>query len=271
MKVDSKAVAAIELRFARAYDQLVTLENEIKTYCAAETRSYAIRSEVNHDGSEHLLRFQLLKPVPLIWSVMLGEAVHNMRSSLDQIVYWLSIDYSGHPIDRSGFPIYTRKTRRGQERGFHPGGAEVIRGVGPGPRAFIEKVQPYPQRNGPLLKSLLMLHELWNQDKHRLVHIFQLIGRPHEVRVSQRVAPERVIRWFNPRPLKDGAVLARFTVDPPDPQMEVHGEFRFDVVFKIPGKYKRSAPVTLLEMWYDCGAVLGRLMLALGRQDAQIE
>ena len=45
----------------------------------------------------------------------------------------------------------------------------MIRGLGPGPRAYIESLQPYPQRGGKTNYALAVLHDLWNEDKHRLI------------------------------------------------------------------------------------------------------
>jgi len=113
-----------------------------------------------------------------MWSVVLGEVLHDLRSGLDQAVYWLTVDWEGRPLKGTAFPINETKaaferTRKNSVVWTNDSGMHKIRGIGPGPLAFIKALQPYPQRRKWFYcRDLLTIHDLWNQDKHREVHVW---------------------------------------------------------------------------------------------------
>jgi hypothetical protein len=56
---------------------------------------YQICREDSHEPGEVAFRFRLLKPVPVELLTIIGDAVHNMRSSLDSVAYELARQYLG--------------------------------------------------------------------------------------------------------------------------------------------------------------------------------
>ena len=157
MKVDQRALGTIEVKVNRAKDQLRTLHNEMDGWdqrSRTPGRTWALIPEVHDNGLKHFFRLRFTEHLPVEWAVILGEAVHNLRSALDQCVFWLTIDNLGRDIGGTAFPVNTRKKYFAQvhSRGARAGdwtptsGMFKIRGVGAGPRAFIESLQPYPQR-----------------------------------------------------------------------------------------------------------------------------
>lgn len=281
MKVDQRALLGIRAKVERAHDHLVVLGDEMRDF--EQRKPYLLESEVHSNGSKHIKRFRMVEPIPVEWSVLLGEMVHDLRSALDQTVYWLTVDNLGHDLGTGTcFPIFTRRLKLGTEPGFAdvntkmPNGIRYsglwwIRGVGPGPRAFIEKVQPYPQRTGPLPKALLWLNELWHQDKHRLVHLFgYVLGHPQTRGGGPRPRP-KVAFWHAPWVDHDGAVAVRVTCDPPDPRVKVNGQMRVRVGLKRPGRHHRSVPISLTSMFHDTAGVCARLLNAIGHQEDPID
>ncbi|MCZ6738179.1 MAG: hypothetical protein O7C01_00190 [Actinobacteria bacterium] len=277
MKVDPRAIEAIRTKVERAHDHFVFLDQEVRRF--QDREPYQFVHEIRADGAQHLFRLKLEEPVPPMWSVVLGETIHNLRSALDQAVYWLTIDNMGTEFSKTGFPVFTRRLRLGKESGFAeisrkypegiPGsGLYMIRGVGSGPATFIERLQPYPQRRGPLPKSLLALHEFWNQDKHRLVHLWGFVITGN---TQMRISGTGPFSECLPKPASgvfdDGAVAVRVTCNPPNPDVEIHGKTHIDVAVKHPSKHRRRAQVTLMDMFWDIAGVVARLLNALGRQD----
>jgi hypothetical protein len=148
VKVDPRALAGIERKIARANEHLGVLHNEMAAWDAR--RPWRLVPEIHDQGRKHFFRLRLLEPIPIDWAVILGEALHDLRSALDQAVYWLTIDHFGRELRLTSFPVYAhsanfyQRTKKGEWSSS--GGMYKIRGVGPGPQAFIEALQPYPQR-----------------------------------------------------------------------------------------------------------------------------
>lgn len=290
MRVDKDALAAIRVKVERSYAHFLTLGAEFQPWL--DRNPYEIRREVHSEGAEHLLRVRFTEPIPPTWSVILGEAVHDLRSALDQTIYWLSIDYSGVELLDTQFPIFTTRlgvASRGPGKphrvgfaqtspkfpeGIPGSGLRMLRGVGPGPRALIAAIQPYPQRNGPLPKSLLSLHDFWNQDKHRLSHLWGLVMVGNrELSLSGSHPPSSLVGvpWLNSGVMKSGAIILKATIDPPNPDVVMDLKTDVAVAVKHPRRAaRRSAKVTVMDMFFDCAAVCARLMLAFGKQDEPV-
>jgi hypothetical protein len=100
-----------------------------------------------------------MPPLPL-WSLILGDAVHNLRSSLDHIAYELALrgvkakGLSRKPDRRTAFPLQID-----QNSGQFD--AALIDIVNQDVRKEIKRLQPYDRRN-----CLWPLAELDIADKH---------------------------------------------------------------------------------------------------------
>jgi hypothetical protein len=91
------------------------------------------------------------------WPLLAGEAIQNLRSALDHMVYTASGERS-----RSQFPIFTDPCE------FQVLGSRMIRRVPEPVRAAIEEAQPYRRNpNTPDNAMLARLRLLSNRDKHR--------------------------------------------------------------------------------------------------------
>ena len=220
MKVDHDAVAGIILKVNRAHEHFTTLKGEIDAW--NERRPYGLVPEVHAHGAKHLLRVRLTEPIDVMWSVLLGEAIHDLRSALDQIVYQLTIANTGKALDRTQFPIFSKRRRFAETSKRFPygvpgSGLHQIRGVASGPHSFIEALQPYPQRRTRTVhRSIANLHDLWNQDKHRLVHLWGIRFANAEVSVGgTHPFSHCVPTFFSGQVLHEGAVAIKIVCDPP--------------------------------------------------------
>lgn len=119
---------------------------------------------------------------PPKWGVWIGEAAHNLRSSLDNLLCQLVI--RRHPKsgwrrcqqEKAMFPIYLygpRTMRRGKPGQRFTRDKSIALGKLMGLRnlARVKRYQPYHRRNGLGLSPLWLLHELNNADKHNLIVI----------------------------------------------------------------------------------------------------
>jgi hypothetical protein len=98
------------------------------------------------------------KALPPDWSLRVGEAIQNLRSSLDHLVYAASQG------PRAQFPIFT------DPDGFAQRGATMLAGVPENMVRRIEAAQPYRVAPESPDHDLLELLRRWsNIDKHRVL------------------------------------------------------------------------------------------------------
>jgi hypothetical protein len=215
----------------------------------------------------------MLNPIPVDWAVILGEAVHDLRSALDQCVYWLGVDWTGDEIPYCSFPVFTKGTKF-YERTKHGAwtrrsGMNKIRGIGPGPKAFIEALQPYPQRyKRTFCREVRATHDLWNQDKHRLVHLWGLRFSVSETRLPQNLAADCVI-GIDRRVLHDRAIVLKIVCDPPHAEVQMDGKITAAITIHG-GKGRVTPSLSLWDMNRTVVDVIRKLVDAIGHQDDSI-
>jgi hypothetical protein len=112
------------------------------------------------------VRLSVFDPPPLReWALMLGDAIHNLRSALDVLV-WAYADAGSLTAAQAkslAFPIWT------DESAWDQHAERILRTLPPEVVARIRQFQPF-QRSEEDRSSdaLLLLSELDNRDKHRL-------------------------------------------------------------------------------------------------------
>jgi hypothetical protein len=95
---------------------------------------------------------------PPHWAVLAGDAIQNIRASLDHLV-WAKVKRGG---PNTAFPVFVDPCE------FQVIGKKRVSGAPPAIKAFVEEAQPYkhwPQ--APRLDALWQLNPLSNLDKHR--------------------------------------------------------------------------------------------------------
>jgi hypothetical protein len=280
VKVDPRALAGIERKIERADEHLRVLHDEMTAWNAAG--GWKLTHEVHDQGREHVYRLKIIRPIPIDWAIVLGEAIHNLRSALDQTVYWLSVDCTRHETAFCSFPVYRttakfyERERRGKRRGAwtYRSGMNKIRGVGPGPQAFIEALQPYPQRyRQTYCYDVRLMHDLWNQDKHRLVHLWGLRFADLHLLMSNQLAADNGILWLDERLRHDRAIVMKITCDTPRSKMQMDREIRGEITATLSvygGKRAGGGGVSLWGMYWTVVDVIRKLTSAIGRQDDPI-
>lgn len=133
---------------------------------------------------------------PQLWSLELGDAVHNLRSALDHLAWALVSDFGEkRPGSWVQFPIFTDDTEDGWTNPKR-GARRTLAAIHPVHARMIEGIQPYQWRSigkDPTQHPLAHLAKLDNDDKHRL--LTTLIAKP-------------IISGFDVRPLTDCDVIS---------------------------------------------------------------
>src|SRR5262245_14814091 len=77
-------LSGARVKVARAQDQLNMIEKEISAFL--DTKPYRITHHIDKAGEGSFV-INFTKRPPLIWSVMIGEYIHNLRSALDHMIF----------------------------------------------------------------------------------------------------------------------------------------------------------------------------------------
>jgi hypothetical protein len=154
--------AGVALKLARAEEHLDTLYASLQRIL--EPKPYpAVRIQTSPDGMNWAAVVALPDedhPDPL-WSVLVGEILYQVRSSLDHIVNALVPKITKDTL----YPI------RVEESSFDNDTGRQLEGIGEPYRAVIKKLQPfrtYPEN--PRMSVPWALNELANIDRHRFIH-----------------------------------------------------------------------------------------------------
>jgi len=156
------------LKVERASEHLKAFHREINAYI--ERHPQRLTSEVDDEGW-NVVSVELVRPIPDAVPLILGDAVHCLRSALDHIVYAVG---TGRNRGSGYYPICIEEVDYLKPRGKPPCERPSMRdeGLAAVPehiRTIIDATQPY--HGGARAKEhvLAVLASLDNADKHRLV------------------------------------------------------------------------------------------------------
>lgn len=180
--------------------------------------AYEITTELNGQRTQYTYRAKVRTWPPARLSIVLSDCIHNLRASLDHLVYQLAGRPEGKEARQVAFPIFDDSAE------YSKAVDKRLFGVSAKARALIERLQPYNARNaafsfGP--PPLLVLYHLSNFDKHRDIHLIWAASRSASVKVEEPPIQQELIGPL----LIDGAELARFTFARPDVKMNISFHF----------------------------------------------
>lgn len=234
------------LKVNRAKDQYFDLKREIDAFLA--TSPYVVDIVTDPDAKQIRAVLRVQNSPPPHWSVVIGEIIHNLRCSLDYMVFQLVLHHTGaapSENSRTQFPIYRT------EGGFSSRGISIdLRGVEAGAQTLIRSMQPFA--TGEDVKSPLWhLRVLSNWDKHRAIALTGVTrGRGS---IGGRYSNLGVAHG---EPLVDGATV--MWLEPASADMDfaewaAKSEPRFDASFEI----AFAAPA------HECGLTINIVLAAI--------
>lgn len=95
------------------------------------------------------------------FSIVVGDVIHQARSSLDHLIYGMIVANRAKPERRSAFPVFWEADK------YKINGRPMLEGLSPAAIAIVEGLQPI--KPDYTTDPLYILNELWNRDKHRLL------------------------------------------------------------------------------------------------------
>ena len=267
MPVNAGRVDAIKVKINRGRKHIADASDFIDLYLSRNPFSVSTR----RDPQTHRLIYfvnNVDQPDPQLAGIV-GDALHNLRSSLDHIAYRLVENGTGMPPSRHiYFPIFDDRTN------YNSHGHRQVRGASPNAVQAIDAIRPYREGNS----RLWQLHKLNIVDKHRLllmggavfdsVNISPTIQQAMhqafshnadlQARFSAMPMPDLFLRPAdNLFPLMAGAELY---IDAPDAEPHPHTTFRFTVSAGN-AEILHGEPIlqALTEMANEVDAVLNQL------------
>jgi hypothetical protein len=205
-------------KLGRGKEHLETLNGEIATFL--DSKSYSTVREFDPKQSKHLIKFAINTPIPQVrWGMIIGDCVHNARTSLDYIAFRLAgSDVTNRKVM---FPIYLEpkpfRDSLWRLKGIH---RDAIRAI--------EEFQPYT-RPDPRASALWALNELDARDKHKLLTMTEPTGRI--VHLSES-SPFPIFIPMGPnRRIEHNTTIAEILAHP-DQKVTVEAELTLDILFE---------------------------------------
>ena len=216
----------------RAAEHLFALQVAAVRYL--DPSPWNLLGEILRNPDRYVVTVGVKKDPPLRLGTIFGDLMHNLRSSLDYLVYQL-VRLNGHdPDERTAFPIFGDPPRRT----FANASEDALRGVADEPKALIEELQPY-NRTDAERDALVAVRKFSNRDKHRTVVPFiaamQHPGDDPDLSFTTNEDAEFLGEFTvkSGGPWTDGKeiVSAPIRITGPDPHVEMHGNINVEVAF----------------------------------------
>lgn len=227
------SLEGVLLKLNRAAEHAHALNHEIGQFLA--TNPYEVTDDFDPEARKHTYRVRERASPPSWLGVIVGDCVHNLRSALDQLIYQLALGRKDSPGRKTAFPVFIDAgTYRKQRR-------RIIGDLDPKAQQIVDDLQP--GGDNPTFDPLYVLHELWNEDKHRLIPLVASSAVSSEVSLPPGVGIEEIEVVFRQGPLEGEEVIGWFVMPKGmRPDQYVHPDFAFDVALPRDGP-AHGAPV----------------------------
>lgn len=228
------AIRDHRLKIERAKTHIRELETLIKAFI--KTDPYSIVVENDLDAEQRVWKIRAARKIPPAWSAVVGDAIHNLRSTLDLLLCAVvrHDDPARQSVNHVHFIVRESKDK------FETAITENIKGASSESIRLIHELKPYKGGN----EALWRLHKLDIVDKHQRIipvgaahrNILLAIRLPQvpngesgQVMAESNI-PAITINTANVQfPLQDGAELFRAPIDGNTRNEDV--KFQIDIAF----------------------------------------
>jgi len=235
------------LKLDRAKQHIQILNSEVAHF--GERDPYHEEAEFDLRGrqGDYIVRLTVDRHPPRAWSETIGDCLHNLRATLDYLVWELWVRTSGAPASPQNvqFPIEQDRHR------FRSGRRQRIGGLPARAQAEIQRLQPF-RASAPTQHPLWLLRELSNHDKHRFLGTIGAavyesdeapvrVGERHNAVVTKIIRAEGLVA--------DGDELFRIRMQSlgPNPSLEVTVPIIYAIAFSDDGPAHGRSVVNCLE------------------------
>jgi hypothetical protein len=224
----------------------------------------ALIGEANSQRTKYVFRVEDVLPYPAEeWGIILGDAVHCLRSALDQLM-WGMCDPKERG-ERTQFPIcLTRRQWVTEAPARYWGAGENF-------VKLLDKLQPYHRgdMNAARDHPLALLMALSNLDKHRTIPAITLVADQTEATVlaTQGIKEWSSLRFHEGKPYEKSAVVADAKIVADDsglePQMDVKVEASFGIGFGVITSAPTISRKPVHGVFYEIASYVARILDAM--------
>lgn len=258
----------------RANVHLSLLNERIQGF--VDSNPYEVETEPSSNTGEVIVYASAVREPPAQeWSAIIGDVVHNLRSTLDHLVWQLTLT-EGHvpPPSLKGsawkdirFPILAAPHPTDGKGILIPWATskepKSLWGIRPSLRTDLQGLQPFNHGQDAPKEPLAILDELWNIDKHRHLNFTSSLLGLHDGETAERIVNFRILKRHAGGPFKRRTPLCTLTrVDSdftPTGEMHVKPRLSFDISFeKGPPAYGGRVIETLETLRDTVAAILGK-------------
>ena len=201
-------------KIVRAKGLLDGLDGEVRAW--QDTKPYTFTDDVNAQFTRYSKVAHVHNEPPITrWSLIIADIFHNLRCSLDHLVYAIAVHESA---DTKGlqFPICDSSLSANDQKRI----ASLSKSV----RAAIESMQPYNRGNPSLPQPpLTILRDIDNTNKHRLLKLAMSSVYAGKVGIKGQTVQEIPQLLFYGGNIKDGTqiMLATFAFPQPNVKLDI--------------------------------------------------
>lgn len=261
-------------KLERAKSHIRSLHAEIVEVSGEDLKSVPLMRQYEPEYGAVVYRVERPPQVRESWGLLIGDALHNLRGSLEHLWWQLARQHLGRePTENEAkdiqFPIFSKS---GMWKGHR-----FLKYVNPGMANKIEPLQPYNASAGEVY-ALGAFATLSNIDKHRLIHAvarpaaavtFRFIPGPDDFHNCTSIPGRPIVaNDLGGRPLKRDDEVLRVYVSPtgPNPDVNLEANLTAHITFHTDW----DMPQSLNAMWREVNltrdlVMLGRLAQALSR------
>jgi hypothetical protein len=242
-------LTGIGLKLSRAEDHL----NRLRTILVGE-HDAELRGE--YDAGQEGYNIYREGNLDLRLGILVGDLVHNARSSLDHLVAAL-LTSSGKRVRRHhAFPVYATEAAFIDNVWSRPAerGPDCLDGLTTDERASVRDLQPYIGRNRDEAERtpLYKLHACWNLDKHRLVQVGSTYAAEGDVHFAVEPAPlflKRIQLYFAPGTVLPPGAKVAFVQIGVEPGAEHPGRADLQLKMTLSVAFGESGKLPLASMF----------------------
>lgn len=255
-------LSGVQAKLERAQELTNILDVEIAEYLAANKSKLKIKKVFQNNGLRYAFVVSGDLDIPLRFSILFGEIVHHLRSSLDHLVWALVVKNGGKPANKNQFPIcqtpedFREQCKRGRLNGMSERAKDIVRSQ-----------QPFTNKD-KLNTILQVVSDCNNCDKHRLLVVAagaaniseqMTIGSDPEIaNLPERQGKNPAIVGFGMPGIKkltsEDNVIFSIDLAEPAPEFKVDADFEFHVVLEKIGS-NENLPIIKLAPFLVAGVI----------------
>lgn len=223
-------LAGCRAKLDRANEHLDVLTTEVRR----NPVGVEIIPEHSIERGELILRVTKVPEFPIRWGTIIGDALHNWRSGLDQLAFELVKLDKGRHWPHSQFPIADEVNLLAKSWRFQG----TMERLSPEHRALVEYFQPYRSTSDPKQDTLAWLRVLSDLDKHKVIIGTFMASDPFRTLRTTPIKNWVPGEWHYELvgvPLYPGAELLRIEGRPTGPDVQVKVDLDFAPYVALPG------------------------------------